>query len=240
MLHGTKHALLCVNRDLHYNNTYCYQDIEISLMNHKIFAAAIALAACAASHASIIKIETATSTTGAQNNANAYKSAVETALQGASYASTYVMSYDHLTHAALFGGMQNFAWKATITFNVDSAANWAFRASPDFGRGGAIFLDGVGKDYFSGDFWDTSYSNPSQYLDFSVNQLAKGNHTLTIYGFENCCDGAQQAQFKIGNGQFTSFSNTDGHNAVPEPGTLALAGFGMAVMGVARRRRKNA
>ncbi|MNY78490.1 PEP-CTERM motif protein [compost metagenome] len=50
----------------------------------------------------------------------------------------------------------------------------------------------------------------------------------------------QQAQFKIGNGQFTSFSNADGRNAVPEPGTLALAGFGLAVMGVARRRRNGA
>ena len=184
-------------------------------MKRHLLTAAIALAAASAatsSQASTIKIETAVSATGMQANAAAYRSAVESALKTGSYASANVNSYDQLTHAALFGGISNFAWKASINFNVATAENWSFRASPDFGRGGAIFLDGVAYDSISRNIWDTSYSNAANFLDFSVNQLAKGNHTLTIYGFEDCCDGVQQAQFKTQNGQYTSFSNTDGHN----------------------------
>lgn len=210
-------------------------------MYNKILAAALTLLACATTHASVIKIETAVSTAGIQSNAAAYKNAVETALKGTGYASASVNSYDKLSHANVFnGGTQNYAWKATVDFNVATAANWSFRASPDFGRGGAIFLDGIAYDSISRDIWDASFSNAANFLDFSINQLAKGNHTLTIYGFENCCDGLTQAQFKIGTGQFTSFSSTDGHNPVPVPGTLALAGLGMAAMGTARRRRKHA
>lgn len=149
-------------------------------------------------------------------------------------------SYNSVTHAGLFGGAGNFAGKVIITFDAATAGSWPFRASPDFGRGGAAFLDGVAHDVAIYNIRDSSNSDAANSLDFSMNQPAKGNHTLTICGFEDCCDGVQQAQFKFANGQFTSFSNVDGHNPVPVPGTLALAGVAPAVMGAARRRRRHA
>jgi hypothetical protein len=84
-------------------------------------------------------------------------------LKGASSASATVGSYNALTHAGLFGGTGNFAWEATIAFNAAIAGSWSFRASPDFGRGGAIFLDGVARDVASYIIWNSSYSNAASF-----------------------------------------------------------------------------
>lgn len=85
-------------------------------------------------------------------------------------------------------------------------------------------------------WWNGSYSNPSQYFDITLN-LSAGNHTLNIYGLEGCCDGGQQAQFKIGNGSFTTFSTSDTLAPVPEPETFAMLLAGLGLVGFAARRK---
>lgn len=203
--------------------------------------AAAALAVAGSVCASTITIESASATPSSSlSDAGAYQSAVNGSLQGTTYAKTTVDSYNNITHASLFGGNSNFALKSTINFGVTQATAglWQFRAGVDFGYGGALFVNDVGLDSKSHDmWWAGQYNNASQYFNGAVN-LGAGNHTLTIFGFEGCCDGGQQAQFMAPAGTFTSFSATDGLvTAVPEPETYAMFLTGMAMMGFVMRRR---
>ncbi len=212
----------------------------------------LAILACAAvqANASVITLQTAYSTAGVQSSGSAYRNTVETALlnQGSGYGSATLGSYDNVSNSKLFGGTDsNIAWKATIDFNVaanQAASTWSFRAGVDFGYGGALFLDGVAVDTKSWDmYWGNNYNNSAQYFLYST-KLGAGNHTLAIYGLERCCDGAQQAQFKIGDGNYTTFASTDGLNpkvaAVPEPATIASFALGLGLIAGLRRRGKRA
>ncbi|MES2583347.1 MAG: CCXG family PEP-CTERM protein [Pseudomonadota bacterium] len=152
-----------------------------------------------------------------------------------------IASYDSINPGLSQGG--NDAYKATVTFGVTTAGTWDFRSGVDFGLGGAMFLDGVAQTFRTTDmWWNGNYNNAAQHLSFS-SVLAVGNHTLTIYGLEWCCSGAQQAQFKAaGSNAFVSFSNQDGLvSAVPEPESYAMMLAGLGLMAtIARRRKKKA
>jgi hypothetical protein len=205
----------------------------------KLSVLAFAVAAlCGSAQASVIQVETANASTAPLASAAAYMAAVNAALLGSSYASQYLSSYDAVSHQGVFGGNTNFALKSTIEFGVAAAGNFGFRAGVDFGLGGAMFLDGVAVDFKSNDmWWSGSYANPSQFFA-AAGPLSAGNHTLTIVGFEGCCDGAQQVQFQQNGGAWTSFNSNDGLNGtVPEPASMALLLTGVGLIGASRRRK---
>lgn len=205
----------------------------------KLSVVALAIAAlCGSAQASVIQVETASATSGFLGDANAYLAAVNAALTGGSYASQFITSYEAVSHQALFGGNSNFALKSTISFDLASAGQFDVRAGVDFGLGGAMFLDGVAVDFKSNDmWWNGNYGNPSQFFA-SSGMLSAGSHTLTIVGFEGCCDGNQQVQFLQTGGNWTSFGANDGLvGVVPEPASVALLLAGLGMIGVSRRRK---
>jgi hypothetical protein len=131
--------------------------------------------------------------------------------------------------------------ESTISFVVSTAGSWGFRAGVDFGKGGAIYLDGSVRDFKTNDmWWNGNYGNPSQYFGITAD-LSVGNHTLSLYGIEGCCSGNQQTQFKAaGSNTFVSFSKDDMLiAAVPEPETYAMLLAGLGLMAGIARRRKN-
>jgi len=161
-------------------------------------------------------------------------------IPAAGYGSAFPVIYDNITNQGLFGSGTDIAFKSTVDFGV-SAANagiWEIRAGVDFGLGGALFVDGVARDFNSNDmWWNGSYANSTQFLTITLN-LAAGNHTLNLYGLEHCCDGPQQAQFRFSNSEFETFSTRDNLAPVPEPESYALLLTGRGVMGAIARRRK--
>ncbi len=210
----------------------------------KIAVSLIAVAAFAQANASTITLSTGYSTAGAQTSAGAYQSVVNAAVAtpGAGYGTTTIASYNNVTNRGLFGSGSNIAFKAVINFGVSAAdaGAWSFRSGVDFGKGGALFLDGVALNMKSNDlWWAGNYNNANQFLAGS-STLSAGNHTLSIFGLEGCCDGGQQVQFKAGKGNFTSFSSTDGLvSAVPEPSTYAMLLIGLGLLGFTARRKQN-
>ncbi len=205
----------------------------------KLSLLALAVAAlCGSAHASVIEVETANASSGYLPSAAAYLAGVDAALLGASYASQMLSSYESVSHQALFGGNANFAFKSTIEFGLATAGSFSVRAGVDFGLGGAMFLDGVAVDFKAHDmWWSGSYADASQ-IFATAGVLGAGNHTLTIVGFEGCCDGSQQVQFQQAGGSWTSFNSNDGLNGVvPEPASVALMLTGMGLIGLRRRRQ---
>ncbi len=208
----------------------------------------------ASGHASLIKVETGFSAAGRQIDAAAYKSLVDAAVatSTAGYGTAIVESYDKIANRTLFSGgsNRNIAIKSTIDFYVsaENAGLWAFRAGVDFGHGGAIFVDGTAYDFKTNNmWWRGNYNKSSQYLSINSLNLTAGNHTLNIYGLEDCCDGHQQAQFSFGGGNFKTFSSSDNLTplsasenlaSVPEPALFSMFLIGSGLIWFMARRRK--
>ena len=139
-------------------------------------------------------------------------------------------------------GLSNSAFETTITFDVTSPTTYDFRAGVDFGGGGTMILDGTTALATNGNnmWWNNSYSDTTQFLAGTAN-LSVGVHTLTLYGFEDCCSGNMQVQFSTDKGNsFTSFASNDGLPAVPEAQNVAMLLAGLGLVGTLARRRKQA
>jgi hypothetical protein len=184
------------------------------------------------------------------DNGAYYRTTVETALgvaPTAGYCDASPAAYSGLSNQATCSGAGgNLAFAFFVDFGVTAAqgANFDVRIGPDFGKGGAVFLDGALLAVNTDDlWWSGSYANAAEIFQFNDLVLTAGNHRLAIYGLEACCDGAQQAQYQIGSSGWNVFARTDGlqPQAVPEPAGLSLSLVALAAAGVPalRRRRGN-
>jgi hypothetical protein len=210
----------------------------------KFAALALAVAALGSANAAVITFQTGYSNAGVQTSADAYRSIVDAAVAASPYGSKVLTNYDIVSNQSLFGASAtNIAFKSTINFGLSSAGTYSFRAGVDFGNGGAVYLDGQAVDLKSTDmWWAHDYVNTNSVFTVNSQALAAGNHTLTIYGLEGCCDGGQQVQYSANGAAFHSFNaSTLQVAAVPEPETYAMLLGGLAMVGglstTARRRR---
>ncbi len=198
----------------------------------KKFAAAVSLAIVAgAAGASGITVQTGAGFESNLADAAAYESAVS-ALVGAPSA---LASFDSASFA-----LSNSAFEATIKFDVTAPTTFDFRAGVDFGGGGTLVLDGTALDTNGNNmWWNYSYSDASQFLAGSAD-LSVGVHTLTLYGFEDCCSGNMQVQYSTDGGtSYTSFGATDGLPAIPEAQSFAMLLAGLGLVATLARRRSN-
>lgn len=171
-------------------------------------------------HASTILFAAGYSDASSQSSAEAYRAQVTQDLSLPGSLSAIVPAFNGLSsHGTLSGPSGSLAYSYTVTFDVaaNQAGNWGIRVGGDFGKGAAVFLDGVAIGSRNTDmWWDQQYdASPTQTQSFQLHDIAvtAGTHTLQVFGLENCCDGDAQAQFSINNGPYTTFSNVDGLGA---------------------------
>lgn len=199
------------------------------------------LLAAGAVHASVVTMQTASSTAGPQADAATYQSTVNAALALPGSHTAVVPLFDGLSNQSVFGGSnQDIAYRYNVTFDVDAseAGTWAVRFGVDFGLGGAVFLDGVPLAFRNTDmWWNGSYADPSQSFQLAGLNIGVGTHSFDIYGLEHCCDGGQQGQFSINGRSYVTFGAADGLTGVPEPASYALAMAGLLALTAFSRRR---
>ena len=211
-------------------------------------AATVLAAAAVPASASIVTMHTRESAAGAPNLGSAaangawYRDTV-TALManapGAGFCDASPASFTLLSNQLVCGGpASNIAYGFFVDFDVSAAqgADFSLRLAPDFGRGGALFLDGSLLAVNTGDmWWGGSYANTTQVFQAVGLALNAGHHQLAMYGLEGCCDGWGEGQYRVGSsGAWTIFARGDGLQAlaaVPEPASLALVLAALSALG---------
>ena len=211
----------------------------------------VGMALACAAEASVITLQTRYFTdtapsfnTAAANGAH-YRNtvrALDNVAATAGYCDATVASFTGLSNQSVCGGSNvNLAFHFGVDFNLTGgqAGDFSLRVGPDFGLGGAVFLDGQLLGVRTTDmWWSGSYGSASQFFEFDSLALLTGLHHLDIYGLEACCDGAQEAQFRLAsNAAWTTFSVLDGLKAAPEPGSVPLVLAGLGGLAAMQRRR---
>lgn len=230
------------------------------MLKHRLFSAlacAVLATAAVPAHASLISLQTRFTSDGpapsgtvlAQGQYYRDKlNALTVAAPTAGYCNTSLSLLSGVSNqSACHGGAQNIGFSYLIDFGLTAgqAANFSIQIGPDFGRGGAVYLDNTLLAVSTDDlWWAGNYGATNEIFSVSSLGLAAGNHRLSIYGLEGCCDGTQSARFQVANGAWTTFATNDGLSApqrVPEPAmpALLLAALAAATWGTRRARIKS-
>ncbi len=100
---------------------------------------------------------------------------------------------------SMFGSGTDIHFSAMFFLDVPAGSGgaWSFRLGPDYGLGGALYVNGqaVGPTRWGQDLWWGGSFGSSQLLEGTIN-LPPGRHFVVTYGSEACCDGPQTLQVR--------------------------------------------
>ena len=130
------------------------------------------------------------------------------------YGCGFITNFSGITNRSQFGNSNsNFGAFSESYFLVQpgETGQWGFRYGADFGRGGALYINGVQLEQQWGDnlWWANSWTNASQVLQGTATFSSSGYQKLEVLGFEDCCDGGITVQFKKPNGNWTTFATNN-------------------------------
>lgn len=128
------------------------------------------------------------------------------------YGCEMVADYTNLSNRNVFSPPSrnsDIAVFAEAFFEVapGQAGTWEFRYGADFGRGGGLYVDDVPleEDWNSDLWWAFNWNNAAEVLQGTTN-LSVGFHSVRILGFEGCCDGGLNVEFRRPGGPWLAMS----------------------------------
>lgn len=116
---------------------------------------------------------------------------------GVGYTNVPVPVANMVNNGALFtapnvGANLDLATHTVVTFQTVGTSVLSVLANVDFSKGGGIWLDGT-------TLLTSTFGTETGVLTATMN-LSAGNHTISVLGFEKCCDGAPSLEFDYGTG----------------------------------------
>lgn len=115
----------------------------------------------------------------------------------AGYGCTVLPNYVNRSNGNVFGSAANIHFSTMFFLDVPSGqtGTWRFRLGPDYGLGGALYVNSTPLEQAWGSdlWWSADFTDASQILAGSIS-LTAGRHLVYAYGSEACCDGTQSMQ----------------------------------------------
>ncbi|WOJ97355.1 CCXG family PEP-CTERM protein [Congregibacter brevis] len=169
------------------------------------------------------------------------KSAFDT---GTQYCDKDLEAFTGINSQTTCGG-SNGGYGALYTITGSLSGSAEFQFGMDWGRGGFIRadFDDAPVSLINDDiWWAKNWNKSNEILTYSFSDV--GSFSLTLLGFEGCCDGINSAQYRtFETGQIAAFNDAPAEwqalevNAVPVPGSLPLMAIG-ALLVLRRRQQK--
>ncbi len=160
-----------------------------------------------------IKFHTRNSTANPNNKAAAFNffNAATDGVPG--YGCKFITNFTNISNKNQFtpSTNMNFGAYSETFFEVkpSEVGLWSVRYGADFGRGGALFVDGVAlEEDWNNDLWWAGNWGHADVLQGSIS-LSAGHHQLEIIGFEGCCDGGLTVQFRKPGGAYQTYSTAN-------------------------------
>ncbi len=151
-------------------------------------------------------------------------------------------SFSDINGALLNTGSGGFGLWQVSFYNSSTTDSWSFKLAPDAGLGGELYIDGNKVGSNTNDmWWGGNSTNTSQMIISTGANLSVGEHTMTLYYAEVCCNGPVGAWFSTGgNYQNLSVANLNAA-ATPLPAAVFFVAPALAgVFGFSRRKAAKA
>lgn len=133
----------------------------------------------------------------------AFLAQFDAASSPAGYGCTVLPSYVNRSNGNVFGAAANIHFSTMFFLDVPASqtGNWRFRLGPDYGLGGALYVNSTALEQAWGTdlWWANDFTDSGQILAGTIS-LAAGRHLVYAYGSEACCDGAQSMQVDLPGG----------------------------------------
>ncbi len=99
-------------------------------------------------------------------------------------------------HSGVFTENGDFGLSISTQVVVPADALYEFRLGADFGSGGELYIDGnaLEADWTDDLWWALSFGNPDVLQGSTL--LTAGSHTLRALGYERCCDGRAELEYR--------------------------------------------
>lgn len=119
------------------------------------------------------------------------------------YGCTVLPNYVNRSSGNVLGATTNIHFSTMFFIDVPSGqnGNWRFRLGPDYGLGGALYVNSTPLQEAWGNdlWWANDFGNTGEILTGTIS-LPVGRHLVYAYGSEACCDGAQTLQADLPGG----------------------------------------